>query len=285
MTLPRPTVSFEFFPPKTDAARDSLRDAVRMLARLDPDFMTVTYGAGGSTREWTIETASEILKDTGIPTAVHLTCICTPRVEIAEIAERLWRKGIRHIVALRGDPPKDGRMPAPDNPDYYHHADSFVAGLKALRDFEISVAAYPEKHPQAPDLETDIAHLKRKCDAGATRAITQFFFNNQHFYRFRDRVAAAGITTPITAGILPIVNVEKSFSFAEKCGTQVPDSLRARFAGLEQDHDTARLIATVILAEQIADLRAHGVTRFHFYTLNQSHLTYAACQGLRTAAV
>lgn len=277
----RPTVSFEFFPPKTDAARDGLRDAVRMLARLEPDFMTVTYGAGGGARQWTIETAAEVQKDTGIPTAAHLTCICTPKSEIAQIAEALWEKGIRRIVALRGDAPKDGRMPPAGDPAYYHYADELVAGLKSLRDFEISVAAYPEKHPQAPDLATDIKYLKRKCEAGATRAITQFFFDNTHFYRFRDKAAAAGITTPIVAGVLPIINVEKAFSFAEKCGTEVPESLRARFAGLEKDHDTARLIATVVLAEQIADLRAHGVTQFHFYTLNQSHLTYAACQGLR----
>lgn len=277
----RPVVSFEFFPPKNDAARDSLREAVRMLARLEPDFMTVTYGAGGSTREWTIETASEILRDTGIPTAAHLTCICTPKTEIADIAARLWSKGIRHIVALRGDPPREGSIPSPGDPAYYHFADELVAGLKSLRDFEISVAAYPEKHPQAPDQDSDIVYLKKKCDAGATRAITQFFFDNTHFYRFRDRVAAAGMSVPVAAGILPIINVEKAFSFAQKCGTSVPQPLRARFEGLENDPDTARLIATVVLAEQIADLRAHGVTQFHFYTLNQAHLTYAACQGLR----
>lgn len=283
MSARRPIISFEFFPPKTDAARDGLRDAARMLARLEPDFMTVTYGAGGSTREWTIETAAGILKDTGVPTAAHLTCICTPKTGIAEIANTLWKNGIRHIVALRGDAPKDGTVPAADDPAYYHYADELVAGLKTLRNFEISVAAYPEKHPQASDVDTDILNLKRKCDAGADRVITQFFFDNTHFYRFRDRAAAAGIKTPIAAGILPIVNDEKAFAFAQKCGTSVPEALRARFAGLETDHDTARLVATVVLAEQIADLRANGVEQFHFYTLNQSHMTYAACQGLRVA--
>jgi len=281
MPARRPIISFEFFPPKNDAARDSLAQAVRMLARLEPDFMTVTYGAGGSTRDWTIETAAGILKDTGIPTAAHLTCICTPKAGISEIAQTLWAKGIRHIVALRGDAPKDGVIPAAGDPAYYHYADELVAGLKALRNFEVSVAAYPEKHPQASDIDADILNLKRKCDAGADRVITQFFFDNSHFYRFRERVAAAGITVPVAAGILPIINVEKAFAFAQKCGTSVPDSLRARFAGLENDPDTARLVATVVLAEQIADLRANGVENFHFYTLNQSHLTYAACQGLR----
>ena len=221
MPIHTPIFSFEFFPPKTDAARDGLTHAVQMLARLKPNFMTVTYGAGGSTRDWTIETASKIQKDTGIPTAAHLTCICTPKTEIADIANRLWDKGIRHIVALRGDAPKDGPVPAPDDPAYYHYANELVTGLKALHDFQISVAAYPEQHPKAPDPNTDILNLKKKCDAGASRAITQFFFDNTHFYRFRDRAAEAGITIPITAGLLPIVNVEKAFAFAQKCGTSV----------------------------------------------------------------
>ncbi len=281
MPIHTPIFSFEFFPPKTDAARDGLTHAVQMLARLKPNFMTVTYGAGGSTRDWTIETASKIQKDTGIPTAAHLTCICTPKTEIADIANRLWDKGIRHIVALRGDAPKDGPVPAPDDPAYYHYANELVTGLKALHDFQISVAAYPEQHPKAPDPNTDILNLKKKCDAGASRAITQFFFDNTHFYRFRDRAAEAGITIPITAGLLPIVNVEKAFAFAQKCGTSVPLSLRQRFEGLENNPETTHLVAAVALAEQIADLRANGVDQFHFYTLNQAPLTYAACQGLR----
>lgn len=281
MSAQPPTVSFEFFPPKTETARSQLWDAVSMLARLKPDFLTVTYGAGGSTREWTIQTAGKIFEDTKIPTAAHLTCICTPKEEIHRIAGSLWNRGIRHIVALRGDAPKDGVVPAPGDPAYYHYADELVAGLKFLRDFEISVAAYPEKHPSAPDLKTDIENLRRKCEAGADRAITQFFFDNAPFYRFRDAVSAIGIAAPIVAGILPIANPAKAFEFARKCGTSVPDRLAARFEGLENDPDTARLVAAVVLAEQIADLRANGVDQFHFYTLNQAHLTYAACQGLR----
>ncbi|HRC26727.1 MAG TPA: methylenetetrahydrofolate reductase [NAD(P)H] [Alphaproteobacteria bacterium] len=281
MSSQRPTVSFEFFPPKTEPARAQLWDAVGMLARLKPDFMTVTYGAGGSTREWTIQTAEKILQDTKIPTAAHLTCVCTPKEEIHRIAGSLWNRGIRHIVALRGDAPKDGAVPAAEDPEYYHYADELVAGLKFLRNFEISVAAYPEKHPAAPDLKTDIENLRRKCEAGADRAITQFFFDNEKFYRFRDVVSSVGIAAPLVAGILPIANPVKAFEFARKCGASIPDRLAARFEGLENDHDTARLVAAVVLAEQIADLRANGVDHFHFYTLNQAHLTYAACQGLR----
>lgn len=278
--MDKPAVSFEFFPPKTDRARELLWEAVGMLSTLNPKFMTVTYGAGGSTRDWTVETATHIQGDTGVPTAAHLTCIGNPKAEVDALAGQLWDKGIRHIIALRGDAPKDKPVPRPDDPAYYGYADALVKGLLRLHPFEISVAAYPEKHPEAPDLETDIEHLKRKCDAGAVRAITQFFFDNERYLRFVDKCRAAGITVPIVAGILPIANHEKAFSFAEKCGTYVPREVREKFFKVEPDSETARMIAAIVLVEQVEDLLERGVQDFHFYTLNQSQLTYTACRHL-----
>lgn len=272
----RPTVSFEFFPPKTDHGRAQLIETAKELALLKPTFMTVTYGAGGSTRAWTMETAQRIQQETSIPTAAHLTCVNTFKDGIHGMARELWSGGIRHIVALRGDiPPVDAPLNYADA-NYYHYASELVAGLKTLHDFEISVAAYPEKHPDAPDMATDIRNLKRKCDAGAARAITQFFFENETYFRFLDRAQAAGITTPIVPGVLPIANFERMLGFARSCGASVPGWLRTIFEDSE-DHYRA---AEEVLITQVQGLAARGVPHIHFYTLNNAALVTAAYKAL-----
>lgn len=275
----RPTVSFEFFPPKTDHGRAQLIETAKELALLKPAFMTVTYGAGGSTRAWTMETAQRIQQETGIPTAAHLTCVNTFKNGIHDMARELWDGGIRHIVALRGDIPQIDAPLDYGNPDYYHFANELVAGLKTLHDFEISVAAYPEKHPDAPDMATDIINLKRKCDAGATRAITQFFFDNKTYFDFVEKARAAGITTPIVPGVLPISNFEKMLSFAKSCGAAVPGWLRTIFEETEDPNAAAQ----EALITQVQGLAARGVPHIHFYTLNRADLTTAACKALRLA--
>ncbi len=276
----KPSLSFEFFPPKNERMKEQLWEAVGMLSTLDPAFMTVTYGAGGSTRDWTVEAATHIHQDTGIPVAAHLTCVCTPKEEIALIADRLWANKIRHIVALRGDAPKDGEIPRPDDEHYFHYSSDLVEGLLALHPFEISVAAYPEKHPEAPSLDADIEALKKKQDAGATRAITQFFFDNDRFYSFLDKAQAAGITMPIVPGIMPIANFEKSVGFAERCGTYVPDKVKQKFENIKDDPEACRITAGLVLADQVEALMEKGTNSFHFYTLNQARLTYTACRHL-----
>ena len=276
MSKPRPTVSFEFFPPKTDKGRAQLIQTAKELAALNPAFMTVTYGAGGSTRQWTMEAAMQIQQETGIPTAAHLTCVNTFKGGIHDMAQELWAGGIRHIVALRGDIPKADAPLNYGDPNYYHYANELVAGLKTLHDFEISVAAYPEKHPEAPDLATDIANLKRKCDAGATRAITQFFFENKTFFNFVEQARAAGITTPIVPGVLPISNFEKMLQFAKTCGANVPGWLHDIFAEAEDPYRAAE----EILITQVQGLAARGVPHIHFYTLNRADLTTTACHSL-----
>lgn len=271
------TVSFEFFPPKTDGGREQLIETAKELALLKPAFMTVTYGAGGSTRAWTMEAAMRIQKETGIPTAAHLTCVNTFKEGIHKMADELWKGGIKHIVALRGDIPDIDAPLNYSDKNYYHFANELVAGLKTLRDFEISVAAYPEKHPDAPDLETDIRNLKRKCDAGATRAITQFFFENKTYFDFLDKAQAAGITTPIVPGVLPISNFEKMLSFSKSCGAVVPGWLHDIFADAEDPYRAAE----EVLITQVQGLAARGVPHIHFYTLNRADLTRTACQALR----
>jgi len=276
MTKAKPTLSFEFFPPQTERGRAQLMETVKALAVLNPAFMTVTYGAGGSSRDWTMEMALKIQNETGIPTAAHLTCINTFKGRIDDMARDLWASGIKHIVALRGDVPHvDAPLDYTDD-DYYHYGNELVAGLKALADFEISVGAYPEKHPEAPDLASDIAHLKRKCDAGATRAITQFFFENKTFFDFVDKARAAGITTPIIPGVLPITNFEKMLGFAKKCGTNVPDWLHEIFADAEDAHAAAE----EVLITQVQGLAARGVPHIHFYTLNRADLVANACRTI-----
>jgi len=284
-----PRVSFEYFPPKTPEAEEGLWQTAKRLAQLAPAFVSVTYGAGGTTRERTHRTVKRIQSELGVPTAAHLTCVGASRAEIDEIARSYWDAGIRHIVALRGDPPASGNgngngsapgAPYVPHPDGYAFAADLVAGLKRIADFEISVAAYPEVHPEARSAEADLDNLKRKLDAGATRAITQFFFDPAAFLRFRDRAAAAGITAPIVPGILPITNFARARSFAESCGATIPDRMAVMFRGLDDEPETRQLVAASIAAEQCLGLRGEGVGSFHFYTLNRAELTVAICRML-----
>lgn len=289
MTTIPPSVSFEFFPPKTEKMEQSLWQAVTRLAPLKPAFVSVTYGAGGSTRERTHATVRRIQSDTGIPAAAHLTCVGASRDEIDAVARDYWEAGIRHIVALRGDPPESAGGVAgkyEPHPQGYAYAVDLVAGLKRVADFEISVAAYPETHPEAPSADADLDNLKRKVDAGATRAISQFFFDNGAFLRFRDRCAAAGINAPIVPGILPITNFARAVEFAERCGAAVPAEFADAFDGLDRDPETRQLIAAHVAVEQCRALLAEGVTDFHFYTLNRADLTVAICHllGVRAKA-
>ena len=267
----KPTASFEFFPPKTPQGDAALLETVKKLSTLNPSFMTVTFGAGGSTRDKTLATALAVQNSGGgSPTATHMTYINTPRKDIYAMADHLWDSGIRHIVALRGDMPKDLQWPLDPDEEYFQYTSHFVVALKARRDFEVSVGAYPEKHPDAPDFKSDIEALKKKCQAGAKRAITQFFFDNAHYYRFLDECAKADITTPIVPGILPIGNYQKMLNFAETCKASVPDALKARFEG-KDEADHAK-IAAEFLNTQLDDLRKNGVSHFHFYTLNKADL-------------
>lgn len=278
-------VSFEFFPPKSAKMEEQLWDAVTTLAPLGPRFVSVTYGAGGSTRERTHATVARIQRETSMPAAAHLTCVEATKEEIDQIANAYWAAGVRHIVALRGDPPVAGTPFAP-HPEGYAGAADLVAGLKRLHPFEISVAAYPECHPEAASAQADIDNLKRKIDAGATRAISQFFFTPECFFRFRDAVAAAGIDAEIVPGILPVSNVAQTRNFAAMCGAQIPDWMDRLFEGLD-DHPAARqLVAATIAAELCRRLYAGGVRHFHFYTLNRAELSFAICHllGLRAAA-
>lgn len=267
-------LSFEFFPPKTEKMEATLWDSVRRLAALQPRFVSVTYGAGGTTRQRTHDTVCAIERDTSLTAAAHLTCVGATRAEVDEVARHYWDAGIRHIVALRGDPP-EGEAQYEPHPGGYAYAADLVAGLKRVADFEISVAAYPETHPEALGPEADLDNLKRKIDAGAVRAITQFFFDADLYLRFLDRVRAAGITVPIVAGILPVTNFTQLTRFAGACGASVPDWLGALFAGLEDDPDSRRLIGAAVAADQCRRLQANGVDEFHFYTLNRADLTYA----------
>ncbi len=276
------SVSFEFFPPKTEKAEKTLWSSIEQLAVLGPRFVSVTYGAGGSTRERTHRTVQRILDETPLEAAAHLTSVSATRAEVDEVARRYWQAGIRHVVALRGDPPGDETTYRPHPGGYTSGAD-LVAGLKQVAPFELSVAAYPEVHPDAKSPEADIDNLKRKIDAGASRAITQFFFDNDVFFRFMDRVLDAGIDVPVVPGIMPVSNVQGLLRFAAMCGADVPKWVRELFDGLDEDPDTRRLVAATVAAEQCARLREQGVREFHFYTLNRAELTYAVCHmmGMR----
>ena len=272
-------VSFEFFPP-SDAAMDStLWQSVQRLAPLGPQFISVTYGADGSTRDRTHSLVKRIQQQTALIGAPHLTCVGASRAEVLEVARRYWDEGVRHIVALRGDPPQGATRYEP-HPDGFAYGADLVAGLRSEGDFEISVAAYPEVHPEAASADADFDNLRRKIDAGATRAITQFFFDNDDYLRFRDRCAAAGINASIVPGILPITRFPQVTRFAERCGAKIPRWLAERFVGLDNDADTRRLIAASVAIEQVSRLREQGVNEFHFYTLNRAELTYAICHAL-----
>jgi methylenetetrahydrofolate reductase (NADPH) len=276
------SVSFEFFPPKTEKMEEQLWQAIETLAPLGPKFVSVTYGAGGSTRERTHATVARIASDTNIPAAAHLTCVEASRGEIEEIARAYWDAGVRHIVALRGDPPQAGEAFRP-HADGYANAADLTAGLKRIAPFEISVAAYPECHPSSQSVQADLDNLKAKIDAGADRAISQFFFSPETYFRFRDRAAAAGIDAEIVPGILPVSNVATTRKFAGLCGAAIPPWMDRLFEGLD-DHPAARqLIAATIDAEMCRRLYAGGVRHFHFYTLNRAELAYAICHllGLR----
>ncbi len=275
----RPQVSFEFFPPATEAMENTLWESVERLSVLEPRFVSVTYGADGSTRERTHAAVRRIISETNLTAAPHLTCIGATRGEIDDIARQYWDMGIRHIVALRGDPPKDQVQYQPHK-DGYAYASDLVAGLTKVADFEISVAAYPEVHPEAPDPQFDLDNLKRKLDAGAHRAITQFFFDIELYLRFRDTCATAGIEANIVPGILPITRFPQLQRFADMCGASVPAWLHDRFDGLNDDAQTRQMIAASVAIEQVRLLQSQGVDEFHFYTLNRSELTYAICHAL-----
>ncbi len=279
------SVSFEFFPPKTPAMEETLWRSIERLAPIGPRFVSVTYGAGGSTRERTHATLKRALAETSLTPAAHLTCVAASRDEVDAVARGYHDIGVRHIVALRGDP-ADGRSRFEAHPQGYRSAADLVAGLKRVADFELTVGAYPEVHPDARSPEDDLDNLKRKLDAGASRAITQFFFDSDVYFRFLDRVRAAGISAPIIPGILPVTNFSAVQRFAATCGTSVPDWMAELFDGLDDSPDTRQLVAATVAAEQCLQLKKHGVTEFHFYTLNRAELTIAICRrlGLKAGA-
>ena len=278
-------VSFEFFPPKTEKMAETLWQSVQTLAPLGPDFVSVTYGAGGSTRERTHAAVERIIRETGIPAAAHLTCVDATKAEIDQIAREYWDIGVRHIVALRGDVAEPGARYAP-HPDGYENAADLVAGLKRIAPFEISVGAYPEMHPDSADEAADLDNLKRKIDAGATRAITQFFFEPDCFFRFRDKAAAAGIDAEIVPGIMPVMSFASVQKMSGLCGTAIPHWMETLFNGLDDRPAARQLVSATVAAELCRRLYAGDVRNFHFYTLNRAELSYAICHmlGLRPKA-
>jgi len=276
-------VSFEFFPPKTEKMEAALWTAIERLAPLQPEFVSVTYGAGGSTRERTHATVARIVRETELKPAAHLTCVAATKEEVDAVARAYWDVGVRHVVALRGDPLGGPGTTYEPHPGGYINAADLVAGLKKIANFEISVAGYPEKHPESPSLAADMDNLKAKVDAGADRIITQFGFDNSYYLRFLERARAAGIWVPITPGIVPIHNFKQVASFAARAGASMPSWLARRFDGLENDSATSHLVAAAVATEQVMDLVDEGVKKFHFYTLNRADLVYAICHllGLR----
>lgn len=273
-------LSFEFFPPKTDAAETRFWDSLARLAPLQPEFVSVTYGAGGSTRERTLKMVSRITSDTGIRAAAHLTCVGAQKSEVDAVVAGYGAAGVNRIVALRGDPPEGVGQPFTPHPEGYENAAALVTGIKKLGNFDISVAAYPEMHPQSANWDADIDNLKRKIDAGADRAITQMFFDNENYFRFIDRVEKAGIDVPIVPGIQPVHSFKQISGFAGRCGTSIPLWMAERFDGLEDDPETHALVAAAVAAEQVTELVDQGVTQFHFYTMNRSNLVLALARVL-----
>jgi methylenetetrahydrofolate reductase (NADPH) len=278
--LSRPVqVSFEFFPPADAHMEEILWSSVQRLAPLKPRFVSVTYGADGSTRERTHNAVMRVMKETTLTPAPHLTCVAASREEVLDVARDYWNKGIRHLVALRGDPPQGATTYTPHAGGFAYAVD-LVRGLKSVGDFDISVAAYPECHPEARSADADLAYLKAKMDAGATRAITQFFFDTDAFLRFRDRCVAVGITASLVPGILPITRFPQMLRFAARCGASIPPWLAQRFEGLEDDAETRKLLAASFAIGQVERLSREGVEEFHFYTLNRADLAYAICHAL-----
>ncbi|MDZ7628625.1 MAG: methylenetetrahydrofolate reductase [NAD(P)H] [Parvularculaceae bacterium] len=273
-------VSFEFFPPKTEAMREKLWASVEKLKPLAPEFVSVTYGAGGSTRERTHDTVSRIIKEAGLPVAAHLTCVAATKAEVDEVLREYWANGVRHIVALRGDPPGGPGERYLPHPGGYANAAELAAGAQKIGAFEITVGCYPEKHPDSPSMTADLDMLKKKIDAGATRGITQFFYDNEVYYRYLDRVRAAGVTIPIVPGIMPITNFAGIRKMADTCGATIPGRLVKLFQSLDDDPSTRLLIAATVAAEQCLSLAEKGVKHFHFYTLNRDDLAYALCMML-----
>ena len=284
-SLRRPQVSFEFFPPKNAEMEASLWESIRRLEPLGPAFVSVTYGAGGSTRERTHATVKRIVEETALKPAAHLTCVSASKAEVDEVIRSYWDAGVRHVVALRGDPAEGLGTAYVPHPDGYQHSSDLVAGIRAVGDFEVSVSAYPEKHPEAASFDADIDALKRKIDAGATRAITQFFFDNDLYFRYLDMAHARGVRIPIVPGIVPVQNFRQTANFARKTGASVPAWLAERFAGLEEDAATRKLVAAAVCAEQVLDLIDRGVSDLHFYTMNKADLVFAICHlvGLKAA--
>lgn len=272
-------VSFEFFPPKTDEMETRLWSAINKLKNLNPKFVSVTYGAGGSTRERTHNTIKKILAETDLKPASHLTCVAASKEEMDEVVKSYWDAGVRHIVALRGDI-------SATSPNYqlhkdgYRYANELIEGIRKIGDFEISVAGYPEKHPEANSLDEDIDNLKRKVDAGATRIITQFFFNTDYYFRFVEKCQKRGIDIPIVPGILPVSNVKQTKHFAKMCGAEIPKWMSDIFADLDEREDTRKIISAIVAVEQCRILHTGGINDFHFYTLNRADLTYAICHFL-----
>ncbi|WP_134188014.1 methylenetetrahydrofolate reductase [NAD(P)H] [Methylosinus sp. sav-2] len=273
-------ISYEFFPPKTPEMEAQLWDSIARLAPLKPKFVSVTYGAGGSTRERTHNIVARLAAETDILPAAHLTCVSAARAEIDEIVRGYWNVGVRHIVALRGDPPTGVGTRFEPHPQGYRSSTELVRGIRAIRDFEISVSTYPEGHPESRTIEDDLDALEAKIDAGATRAITQFFFENDVYFRFLDKARARGIKIPIVPGIMPVQNFKQTANFARKAGASVPDWLAHRFEGLDDDPVTRRLIAASVAAEQVLGLAEGGVKEFHFYTNNRADLVFAICHLL-----
>lgn len=276
-------VSFEFFPPKSASMGEKLWASVEKLAPLGPDFVSVTYGAGGSTRERTHETVAKIVSDTNLPVAAHLTCVAATRSEVDDVLREYWAAGVKHIVALRGDPPGGAGDAYVVHEGGYANAAELSEGAKKIAPFDITVGCYPEKHPDSPTLAADIDMLKRKIDAGATRAITQFFYDNDVYLRYLERVRAAGIDIPIIPGVMPITNFAGVRKMADMCGTTIPGRLVKLFGNLDDDPATRRLISATVAAEQCLALAEEGVKHFHFYTLNRDEMAYALCHmlGLR----
>lgn len=274
------SISFEFFPPKTERMEEALWQAIETLAPLSPRFVSVTYGAGGSTRERTHATVARIARETAIPAAAHLTCVEATRDEVDAVAQAYWEAGVRHIVALRGDMPAGPGTPFQPHPQGYANATELVSGLRAIAPFEISVAAYPECHPDSPDIAADLDNLKRKLDAGASRAITQFFHEPAIYFRFRDRAAAAGIDAEIVPGIMPVTSFAAVDRISRACGATVPDWMAGLFEGLDERPKARELVAAMVAAQLVRRLYEGGVRQFHFYTLNRAELSYAVCHML-----